>query len=322
VKAIVRHRYGLPDVLQLQDVAMPTPAADEILIHVQAASVNPYDWHMMTGKPYIARLGGGFRQPTSTGLGADVAGRVTEVGPGVTGFQPGDEVFGQADGSYAEYVCLRAKHAALKPANLTFEQAAAVPIAGVTALQALRDKGHVATGQHVLVNGASGGVGTFAVQIAKSYGAHVTGVCGTGNVELVRSLGADEVIDYTQDDFSQSGEYDLVLDVMGNRSPWDYRRVLRPTGTLVVIGAPKHGQWIGPLVFVAKVLLTSLVSRPTMAPILAAMKRDDLITLAVLMESGKLAPVIDRTFPLSAVPDALTYMAQGHTRGKVVIAHT
>src|SRR5437763_10292447 len=319
MKAIVRSQYGSPDVLRLQDIDRPEPGDDEIMVRVHAASVNPYDWHMMTGLPYLARLSAGLRRPRNPVLGADVAGRVEAVGRDVTWCRAGDEVFGQAEGGYAEYACLRGDRAACKPPSLTYEQAAALPIAGVTALQALRDSGRIRTGQRVLVNGAGGGVGTFAVQIAVSYGTTVTGVCGTGNVELVRSLGADDVLDYTKDDIPRAGDYDLILDLVGNRPLRDWRRALRPTGSYVAVGAPKHGQWIGPLVFVAKVLLMSLAGR-RMVPMLATLTRDDLNVLATLVSAGKVTPVIDRAFPLAAVAAALEHIGTGHAPGKVVIS--
>lgn len=318
MKAIVRSEYGTHDAVRLQDVDQPEPGNDEIMIRVHAASVNPYDWHMMTGTPYLARLSAGLRQPRNPVLGTDVAGRVEAIGQDVTWCQVGDDVFGQADGGYAEFACLRADRAAHKPASLTFEQAAALPIAGVTALQALRDTGRVRAGQRVLVNGAGGGVGTFAVQIAVSYGASVTGVCGTDNVDLVRALGADEVVDYTKDDFLRGEPYDLIVDLIGNRPLLDCRRALRADGSYVAVSTPKDGLWIGPLVFVAKVVGLSLAGR-RMVPMLAAVNRDDLKSLAALAECGKVAPVIDRTFPLAATADALAHVGTGHSRGKVVI---
>lgn len=318
MKAIVRSEYGTHETLRLQDTDQPEPKNDEILIRVHASSVNPYDWHMMTGTPYLARLSAGLRRPRNPVLGADVAGRVEAVGSDVTWCKAGDDVFGQADGGYAEYACLKAGNAAHKPEALTYEQAAALPIAGVTALQAIRDTGRIKAGQRVLINGAGGGVGTFAVQIAVSYGATVTGVCGTGNVELVRSLGAAEVVDYTKDDFLRGERYDLILDLVGNRSLFQCRRALAPNGSYVAVSTPKDGLWIGPLVFVAKVLLISLAGR-RMTPMLASVTRDDLNSLAALVECGKVTPVVDRTFPLAATADALAYVGTGHSRGKVVI---
>ena len=320
MKAIVRHEYGSADVLALRDIDVPVAGDDEVLIEVRAASVNPYDWHMMTGKPYLARLSEGLRAPKHAVLGADVAGLVAAVGRDVTRFKPGDEVFGQAAQGYAEYACVKARHAALKPAALTFGQAAAVPIAAVTALQALRDHGRIAAGQRVLINGAAGGVGTFAVQLATSYGAHVTGVCGTGNVDLVRSLGATDVVDYTRADFLRDGQrYDLILDLVANRPLLACRRALTPTGRYVAASTPKDRQWIGPLVFVAKVLLVGLLGGRKMAPMLANTNQNDLDALAALLEAGKVTPVIDRSYPLTDVPDALRYLEKGHARGKVVI---
>jgi len=318
MKAIVRSEYGTHEILRLQDTDQPEPQNDEILIRVHASSVNPYDWHMMTGSPYLARLSAGLRRPRNPVLGADVAGRVEAVGSDVTWCQFGDDVFGQADGGYAEYACLKTDNAAQKPEALTYEQVAALPIAGVTALQALRDSGRIRTGQRVLINGAGGGVGTFAVQIAVSYGATVTGVCSAGNVELVRSLGATDVVDYAKDDFLRGGPYDLILDLVGNRSLLACRRALAPNGSYVAVGAPKDGVLIGPLGFIAKILLISLAGR-RMTPMLANVNRDDLNSLAALVECGKVTPVIDRTFPLAAAADALAYVGTGHSRGKVVI---
>src|SRR6266849_2973587 len=255
MKAIVHCEYGSPDVLKLEDIEKPTPGDDQVLVRVRAASVNPLDWHYIRGTPYFMRLGAGLRKPKVTRLGVDFAGTVEAVGRSVKRFQPGDEVFGGRTGAFAEYVSVREDRAVvLKPANLTFEQAASVPIAAITALQGLRDKGKVQPGQKVLINGASGGVGTFAVQIAKSFGAEVTGVCSTRNVDMVRSIGADHVVDYTQEDFTRSGrQYDLMVDCIGNRSLSACMSVLTPKGTYVVVGGP-DGRWIGPLAPMLKVL--------------------------------------------------------------------
>lgn len=321
MKAIVRHRYGSPDVLELRDVDMPVAKDDQILVRVRAASVNPQDWHLTTGTPYVMRLGGGLFKPKQTVLGVDVAGQVQAVGSNVTEFQPGDEVFGMRSGAFAEYLCVRAIRMVSKPANLTFEQVAAVPVAAITALQGLRDKGQIRAGQKVLINGASGGVGTFAVQIAKSFGAEVTGVCSTRNVDAVRSLGADRVIDYTQEDFVHSGQrYDLILDVVGTRSIADRRRALSPTGILVVVGGPKTNRWLGPLTALSKALVVSRFGRQKMVGMLAQNNKEDLLLLRELLETGKVTPVIERTYSLQEVPEALRYVGEGHAQGKIVIS--
>jgi NADPH:quinone reductase-like Zn-dependent oxidoreductase len=324
MKAVVYCDYGVAN-LKFQDVEKPTPADDQLLVRVRAASVNPLDWHFVEGTPYLMRaLAAGLRKPKDTQLGVDFAGTVEAVGKNVTKFKPGDEVFGGRTGAFADYVCVRESRAvALKPAGVTFEQAASVPIAGITALQALRDKGQLQAGQKVLINGASGGVGTFAVQIAKSYGADVTGVCSTRNVDLVRSLGADYVIDYTKEDFTKTGQlYDLVVDNVGNRSLSECRRVLKPKGTFVLVGgggANEQGL-IGPMAKPIKVMLVSPFVSQKLGMILAQLNHDDLALLADLMQSGKVKPVIDRTYKLSDVAEAIKYLEQGHARGKVVIA--
>jgi NADPH:quinone reductase-like Zn-dependent oxidoreductase len=320
MKAAVYRRYGPPDVLQIKDVEKPAPMDNEVLIKVRAASVNPLD-ELIRGKPYIVRAMTGLRKPKVTRLGADLAGHVEAVGRNVTQFKPGDEVFGTSrGGTFAEYVCADEKKLAVKPANLTFEQAAAVPVAAITALQGLRDKGRIQPGQKVLINGAAGGVGTFAVQIAKSFGAEVTGVCSTRNVEMVRSIGADYVIDYTQQDFTKSGQrYDLFFDCVGNHSLSACRRVLNPKGIYIVVGAPPGGRWIGPLARLLKtILLSPFVSRK-MITFLASINKEDLVVLKELMEAKKVTPVIDRRYRLSEVPEAIRYLEEGHARGKVVI---
>ena len=325
MKAIVYERYGPPDVLELREVDKPVVGDDQVLVRVHATSVNPVDWHIMTGAPYMVRMMAGVLKPKSEFLGVDFAGTVEAVGRDVTKFQPGDEVFGARDGAFADYVCVREDRAvAKKPAGVTFEQAAAVAVAAITALQGLRDKGQIQPGQKVLINGASGGVGTFAVQIAKSFGAEVTGVCSTRNVDTVRSIGADHVIDYTQEDFTRSERrYDLLLDVAGSRSWSDYRRVLDERATLVVVGGPKGNRWIGPLSQAVKLRLSSLAgSRRVVAPFLAKIKKEDLVVLRELLESGSVTPVIDRQYELSEVPEALRYLGEGHARGKVVITTT
>ncbi|MCH8308244.1 MAG: NAD(P)-dependent alcohol dehydrogenase [Proteobacteria bacterium] len=320
MKAIVYRCYGSPDVLEFEDVDKPTPADDEVLVKVHAAAVNPLDWHYMRGSPYIMRLGVGLGAPTRTSMGVDFAGTVEAVGSNVKRFKPGDEVFGGRSGAFAEYVTVREDRAlALKPANMTFEQAASVPIAAITALQALRDKGQLKPGQKVLINGASGGVGTFAVQIAKSYGAEVTGVCSTRNVEMVRSIGADHVIDYTQEDYTKSGQhYDLIIDNVGNHSLLANRRVLNPDGIFVIVGGPK-GNWLAPLMNPIKALMLSPFVGQEFVMILAKLDKDDLAILGDLMQAGKVTPVIDRRYRLSEVPAAIRYSEEGHARGKIVI---
>jgi NADPH:quinone reductase-like Zn-dependent oxidoreductase len=324
MKAVVYCDYGVAN-LKFQDIEKPAPADDQLLVRVRAASVNPLDWHFVEGTPYLMRaLAAGLRKPKDTQLGVDFAGTVEAVGKNVTKFKPGDEVFGGRTGAFADYVCIRESRAvALKPASVTFEQAASVPIAGITALQALRDKGQLQAGQKVLINGASGGVGTFAVQIAKSLGADVTGVCSTRNVDLVRSLGADHVIDYTKEDFTKTDQlYDLIVDNVGNRSLSECRRVLKPKGTFVLVGgggANEQGL-IGPMAKPLKLMLVSPFVSQKMGMILAELNHDDLALLADLMQSGKVKPVIDRTYKLSDVPEAIKYLEQGHARGKVIIA--
>jgi NADPH:quinone reductase-like Zn-dependent oxidoreductase len=323
MKAIVYCDYGLAN-LKLADVNKPTPTDDQILVKVRAASVNPYDWHFIEGTPKIMRMMGvGLRKPKDTRLGVDFAGTIESVGKNVTNFKPGDDVFGGRGGAFAEYVCRRAEGAvALKPASITFEQAASVNIAGVTALQALRDKGKVQPGQKVLINGASGGVGTFAVQIAKSFGADVTGVCSTRNVDLVRSLGADHVIDYTKEDFAKGTErYDVILDNVPNHSLSECRHILNPKGKYVMIGGggPNDSRWVGPFGRVIHALVISPFISQKMGMMMADPSQTDLAILGDLMQSGKMKPVIDRTYKLSEVPEAIRYLEEGHARGKVVI---
>jgi NADPH:quinone reductase-like Zn-dependent oxidoreductase len=322
VKAIVHERYGPPDVLELREVDKPVVGDDEVLVRVHATSVNPVDWHTVTGTPYLVRMMAGLLKPKGEFLGVDFAGTVEAVGRDVTQFRPGDEVFGARNGAFADYVCVREERAVVqKPANVTFEQAGAVAVAAISALQGLRDKGQIRSGQKVLINGASGGVGTFAVQIAKSFGAEVTAVCSTRNVEIVRSIGADHVIDYTQEDFTRSEQrYDLMLDVAGNRSWSDCKRVLAEKASLVVVGGPKTNRWIGPLSQALKLRLRSLGgSRRVVAPFLAKINKEDLVVLQQLLEAGTVTPVIDREYELSEAPEALRYLGEGHARGKVVI---
>jgi NADPH:quinone reductase-like Zn-dependent oxidoreductase len=322
MQAIVYRCYGSPEVVKLEEIAKPIPADNRMLVRVHAASVNPLDWHYMRGKPYIMRPTAGLGTPDDIRLGVDFAGTVEAVGKNVRRFKPGDQVFGGADGAFAEYVSVRENGSvALKPANITFEQAAAVPIAAITALQALRDSGGVQAGQQVLINGASGGVGTFAVQIAKAYGAEVTAVCSTKNLAMVRSIGADHVIDYSREDFTRRPErYDLIIDNVGTHSLAEYRRVLNPTGALVIVGGLDKGPWLGPLsTSIAAMLWSPFVSQK-MNFFFADMKQADLGVLRDLLQEGKITPVIDRRYELARTADALRYLEQGHARGKVIVA--
>ena len=321
MKAIVYDHYGPPDVLQYQEIEKPIPAGDEILIRVRASSANPYDWHFIRGTPSFIRLFTGLRAPKSRRVGADVAGVVEAVGGNVTSFKPGDAVIGMAPGSFAEYVCAPASSLALMPENLNWEQAASVPMAGTTALQGLRDKGKIQPGQHVLINGAAGGVGTFAVQIAKSFGARVTGVCSTRNIELVRSIGADEVIDYTRESFINGAQrYDLLFDLVGNNPLSACLRVLHPQGTYIGCGggAPDRRS-----IEILGSILHSLAIAPFASQkvpgLLAKVNTADLTFLADLMRAGKVTPVLDRSYPLSETADAIRYVEQGHAHGKVAI---
>ena len=321
MKAIVYHRYGSPDVLSYEEMAKPAPAENEVLIRVRAAAANPYDWHFMRGEPYPVRImAGGLRKPKDPRLGADVAGEIEAVGRSITRFKPGDAVFGSCKGAFAEYTCASESKLAMKPDNVTFEQAASVPIAAFTALQGLRDKGKLQPGQKVLINGAAGGVGTFAVQIAKSFGAEVTGVCSTRNVGMVRSIGADQVVDYTQEDFTKSARrYDVILDCVGNHSFSECRRVLNPRGIYVGAGGTTDNWMIGPLTSAIKALVLSWFVSQKQVMVLAKPSNEDLAIMGKLMESGKVTPVIDRSYSLSEVPEAIRYLEAGHARGKVVI---
>jgi NADPH:quinone reductase-like Zn-dependent oxidoreductase len=325
MKAIVYREFGGPEVLTLEEIDRPVPTDDQVLVRVRAASINPLDWHFMEGTPYVARLMAfGLLQPSVTRLGVDYAGTVESVGRNVTTLKPGDEVFGGKTGAFAEYVCVSPGGAvALKPAGVTFEAAASTPIAALTALQALRDDGKLQPGQKVLINGASGGVGTFAVQIAKSLGARVTGVCSSRNVDLVRSLGADHVVDYTKEDFTRSTErYDLIVDNVGNRRLSEYRRVLSPHGIYVLVGgggANDH-RWMGPFVRIMKMSALSPVVGQRMGMMLAKMSAKDLAAVGELIDSGKVTPVIDRRYTLSQLPDAIRYLETGRARGKVIIS--
>lgn len=329
MKAIVQDRYGPPDVLELSDVAKPVPASNEVLVQVKAASVNAYDWHVMRGDPYLARLASpstfGLRGPKAKIRGRDFAGRVEAVGTDVTGFRPGDEVYGDtgdANGAFAEYISVPVDLVDAKPANLSFEEAAAVPLAATTALMGLRDAAKLQSGQRLLVNGASGGVGTFAVQIARSYGAEVTGVCRTRNLELVHSVGADHVVDYTQQDFASNGQrYDVVLDLVGNRSLSELRRALTPDGILLLSGGgvSEGGSLVGPMALFIKAQLMSRFVHHRLLAFEQEPNKDNLVQVRELIEAGKVTPVIDRTFALSEVPDAIRYVEVEHARAKVVI---
>jgi len=324
MKAVVYTEFGPPDVLQIQDIEKPVPKDNEVLVKVRAASVEPYDWHMIRGTPFLMRvMMAGLRKPKEPRVGIDCAGRVEAVGKDVTQFKAGDDVFGGKSGALAEYLCVPADGGiTLKPANVTFEQAAGVQVAGCTALQALRDSGKVQPGHKVLINGASGGVGTFAVQIAKSFGAQVTGVCSTRNVELVRSLGADHVIDYTKEDFTKSGQrYDVIIDNVGTQPLAGFRAVLKPKGIYIMIGAggPDEGGLIGPMGLLTQTLLMSPFIGQKMGMMMAKVSQSDLKTLADLMQSGKVTTVIDRTYPLSEVREAIRYLETGRARGKVII---
>jgi NADPH:quinone reductase-like Zn-dependent oxidoreductase len=321
MKAIVRERYGSPDVLELRDIPKPVVDDDSVLVRVRAASINAYDWHMMRGSPYLVRMIAGLRQPKSTAMGMDVAGQVEAVGKNVTQFRVGDEVFGSRVGSLAEYVRGTEKSVLVpKPAGLTFEQAAAVPMAGTTALQGLRDKGEIKPGQKVLINGASGGVGTFAVQIAKSFGAHVTAVTSTRNVDMVRSLGADEVIDYTREDFTRSGRrYDLVFDVAASGSLSSRTRVLQPDGILVGVGSADDAGIASIMAGLLEAAVRSRFGRQKIPFFLARNSKEDLVVLTEMIEAGKVRPVIDRTYPLSEAAEAIRYLETRHARAKVVI---
>jgi len=319
MKAILFPKYGSPDVLQFTEVEKPTANENQVLVKVVAAAANPLDWHRMRGEPFLARMGEGLRKPQNPKLGADIAGRVEAVGRNVTEFKPGDEVFGAVGaGGFAEYVCTREKNLALKPSNISLEAAAASPVVGFTALQGLRNMGKIQAGQKVLVNGAAGGVGHFAVQIAKSYGTEVTGVCSTQNLDMVHSIGADHVIDYTREDFSRNGErYDLIYDAIGNRSVFDLRRALKPGGICVIAGFTSL-----PRLF-EHMLLGRWVSRRGNRKVgmmgMSNANKEDLVMLKELLETGKVIPVIDRRYPLGETAAAIRYLEQGHARGKVII---
>jgi NADPH:quinone reductase-like Zn-dependent oxidoreductase len=320
MNAVVYTHYGSPDVLQVKEVAKPTPKDDEVLVKIRAASVGAGSWHLLRGKPFLVRLSSGLSRPKHPILGADVAGTVEQLGKNVTRFKIGDEVFGDLSasgfGGFAEYVNAPENALVLKPTNLTFEQAAAVPVAAVTALQGLRDKGNIQAGQKVLINGASGGVGIFAVQLAKTFGAEVTAVCSTKNVDMVRTLGADFVIDYTREDFTKNGQqYDLILAANGNRSIFEYQRALAPQGRYVMSGGSNsqflQATLLGPLL--------SMTGNKKMLNLLAKPNQKDLAFIKDLLEAGKLTPVLDRDYPLSQVPEAIRYLEEKHPKGKVII---
>jgi NADPH:quinone reductase-like Zn-dependent oxidoreductase len=320
VKAIVYHEYGPPDVLRCEEIEKPTPGDSELLLRVRAAALNPYDWHFMRGEPYGIRLMSGLGKPKNKRLGADVAGVVETVGRSVTQFKPGDAVYGLCQGAFGEYVCTAESKLVKKPDGMTFEQAASIPIAGLTALQSLRDKGKIQPGQRVLVNGASGGVGTFGVQIAKAFGANVTGVTSTRNVELVRSIGADDVIDYTKQDFTKGTQrFDLILDCVGNHSFSEYCRVLNPGGKIIGAGGKTDNWMLEPIGRMISTAVQSLFVSQKQVSIFAKMNQADLLAINELLTSGKVTPVIDRRYELDDLPEGMRYLEEGHARGKVVI---
>ncbi len=322
MKAAVRYRYCRPDGIELREIDKPVPADEEVLVRVHAASVNLGDWYAVTGRPWIGRTAMGLRKPKEGMLATDYAGTVEAVGKSVTQFRPGDEVFGGRTGALAEYISGREDRAMVsKPANVTFEEAAAVPVAAITALQGLRDKGQLKPGQKVLINGASGGVGTFAVQIAKTLGAEVTAVCGPAGVDIARSLGADHVVDYTQEDFTRSDErYDVLLDIAGTRSWSECKRVLTAEARFVAVGGPRRNRLLGPLGHVVRVRLRALGGKRKVVFFIAKLTKEDMLVLRELLEAGKLTPVIDRRYELSEIADAFRHMGEGHPRGKIVVA--
>lgn len=320
MQAIVQHRYGSPDVLVLEDVDAPIPGAEDVLVEVGAAGVDPSVWHLMTGLPLVMRLGLGLRAPRSKIRGRDVAGRVAAAGSNVARFAPGDLVFGTCDGSFAEFACAREKTLAHAPANLSLEESAAVPTSACAALRGLRDAGKLQAGQRTLIIGAGGGIGTFAVQLAKALGAEVTGVCGTSKVDLVRNLGADEVIDYTRADFADgASRYDVILDTAGNSPLSRLRRALGEKGTLVIIGGEGKGRWLGVGRQVRALALSPLVAQTFRAPIVTA-GSEDLLTLKELIEAGKVRPIVSKTYRLAEAPAAIREWERGHTTGKLVIS--
>ncbi len=321
MKAVVFRSYGSPDVLKIESLEKPTPGEDEVLVRVHASSVNPAEWYAMTGL-FIARLGSGLARPKDTRLGVDYAGVVEAVGRQVTQFKPGDEVFGARSGAFAEYVCVKT-HIYPKPANITFEQAGSVAVAAITALQGLRDHGRLQAGQKVLINGASGGVGTFAVQIAKALGAEVTAVCSTRNVEMARSLGADHVIDYTQEDYTRSRErYDLLLDIAGSR-PWrENKRVLKPNASYIIAGAPKSNRWLGPLTYILQTRLAALGASQNVVFFIASFKREDFLLLSDMFARGLVKPVVEKAYPLEKISEAMRHLGTGHAKGKIAVVIT
>jgi NADPH:quinone reductase-like Zn-dependent oxidoreductase len=321
MKAIIQDNYGSAEVLELRDVEKPRPGDDELLIRVHAAGLDPGVWHLMTGRPYLVRLMGfGLRKPKIRIRGTDVAETVEVAGRNVTQLKEGDPVYGTCDGSFAEYACARAERLAPKPANLSFEQAAAVPVSGMTALSGLRDAGKLQPEQKVLIIGAAGGVGSYAVQLAKAFGAVVTGVCSTSKAELVREIGADEVIDYTREDFTEgTRQFDLILDTAGRRPLWQLRRALTPQGTLVIVGGEGGDRWLGGFQRQIFAPVRALFTEQKMLGLISKERQQDLLTLKDLIEAGKLTPVIDRTYPLREAPQAIRYLEQGHARGKVVL---
>jgi len=321
MKAVVYSRYGPPEVLRIEERPDPSPGPDEVLVSVHAAAVNPYDWHFVRGVPYLVRLFSGLRTPKREGVGLDFAGRVEAVGDAVTRFARGDEVYGMANGAFAELVCASEEHLSRKPKNLDFASAAAVPLAATTALQGLRDAGRLEAGERVLIVGASGGAGTFAVQLAKQMNAHVTGVCSTAKLELVRSLGADEVVDYTQGDFTASGgSYDLVFELGGDRSPLRLRRLLTRRGRLVLSSGDSTGRWIGPIGRLVVATFASPFVSQTLVSLGVRRRREDLEHFTELLEAGRLTVVVERTYPLTEIAAALAHVETGHTRGKVVVS--
>ncbi len=321
MKAIIQDRYGTPhEVLSLRDIDEPVIKKDEVLVRVHTAAVHAGDWLLMSGRPPILRLMFGLRKPRKSIPGFDLAGYVEAVGPKVTEFQPGDEVFGTCNGSCAEYVATSVKRLAPRPANLTLEQAAGIAVSGITALRGMRDAANVQPGQKVLINGASGGVGTFAVQIAKSLGAEVTGVCSTQNLDLVRSIGADHVIDYTREDFTKGGaKYDIVLDNAGSHTLAEMRRAVAPTGKLIPNSGTTGGKWLGPMGRMLRASVSAMFVRKQGAPFVAGEKREDMLALKELIEAGTITPVIDQTYPLSDTAEAMAHIAEGHARGKTLI---
>ena len=321
MKAIVQRQYGTPDVLEFCDVDQPVPGAGEVLVRVRASSVNPADWFTLTGRPYVLRLVFGLRRPKREIAGKDVAGTVEAVGPGVTRFAAGDDVYGElSDGAYAEYVVVKENALARKPATVDFPDAAAVPLAGITALQGMRDAAGVTAGKRVLVNGASGGVGVFAVQIAKALGAHVTGVCSTRNADLVRSAGADEIVDYTREDFTRAdARYDVVFDLVGNHTMSAYRRVLNRDGVYVSSTGMPGGAVLGPLPYLLRVLLSSLRGGPKMRVLTTKSTVEDLGILAGMVDAGQVKPIVERAYTLAELADALAHQGRGHARGKTVV---